>query len=57
MEHVYKGYVLVKNGTKEMPWNIYKMVYSTFHCRSVRKHVGFEKTLKSCKVLIDKYGV
>jgi len=46
--HEYKGFNLVKNGTKEYPWNIYKIDGHGFG-----EHVGFDRTLKACKQAID----
>ena len=53
MEHKYKGYVLIKNGTSKMPWNVYRMKYSKFLGRDVPEWLGFGKTMKQCKADID----
>lgn len=53
MRHYYKGYIMLRNGTKEYPWNIYKLEYSTALCKEVPTHVGFEKTIRDCKAAID----
>ena len=49
MIHKYKGYNLVRNGTRELPWNIYKdgeYGYGDW--------CGCSYTLKSCKIEIDE---
>ena len=46
--HPYKGFNIVKTGTSEYPWNIYKDTG-----RGFGDHVGFEKTIKECKYSID----
>ena len=46
--HKYKNYNIVKTGTTEYPWNIYK---DTGH--GFGDHVGYGKTLSSCKYDID----
>lgn len=43
MEHIYKGFVLKRNGCKEMPWNIY---YKNIH-------LAYDTTMKNCKFAID----
>lgn len=49
MIHKYKGYNIVKTGTKDYPWNIYKNTDIGFG-----DWVGFGKTLKECKTTIDE---
>jgi len=46
--HTYKGYSLVRNGTKENPWNIYKP-----DGHGYGDWVGYGRTLKDCKSDID----
>jgi len=46
MVHKYKGYMIDKDGSREMPWNIYKDNYLNW--------IGCGKTLKECKVNIDQ---
>lgn len=51
--HYYKDYEIVKNGTSEFPWNIYAMRRNPYSRREVRTHVGYARTLKDCKHMID----
>ena len=41
--HEYKGFEIERTGTKEFPWNVYKN----------DKHVGYGRTIKDCKTIID----
>lgn len=43
----------MRNGTRECPWNIYRMDYSKFLKKDVPTHVGYGETLKGCKASID----
>ena len=53
MEHRYKGYILVRNGTREMPWNVYKE-RQYIHVKAVyREWMGFAETMKQAKADID----
>lgn len=49
----YDGYQIVKNGTKDYPYNIYRLNYSNFLGKYVRTPVGYGRTIKSCKADID----
>lgn len=51
--HKYKGYELIKNGTREFPWNIYAMRKNPYSQKEVRTHVGYARTLNDCKIDID----
>jgi hypothetical protein len=53
MTHFYKDFQIVNNGTKEYPWNIYAMRYNPYLKRGSLEHVGYDKTLRACKRLID----
>lgn len=53
MDHKYKGFEIWKTGTKDYPWNIYRMDYSKVLKRAVPTHVGYERTLKECRMAID----
>lgn len=55
MEHQYKGYVIVRNGMKFEPWNIYRKRYSQICGIGYRENVGYGKTLKECKAVIDSW--
>lgn len=48
MTHKYKGFNIVRTGTKTNPWNIYKDDGHGFG-----KWVGFGRTLKECKESIN----
>lgn len=48
--HKYKGFNIVKTGTKSFPWNIYKEDGHGFGSL-----VGCGRTIKDCKFDID-YG-
>ena len=48
IEHKYKGFNIVKTGTKKYPWNIYKDDGHGFG-----KWVGYGETLSGCKMSID----
>lgn len=49
-EHIYKGFVLVRNGTRECPWNVYKkQPNSAVH----GEWLGCGYTFKGCKIDID----
>lgn len=56
MEHKYKGYIIVKNGVKDMPWNIYKVEHSDL-VGEYREWVGFDRTMKACKETIDSEAI
>ena len=43
--HKYKGFDIIKNGTPELPWNIY----------DAYERVGSGRTIKDCKSDIDNY--
>ena len=47
-EHNYKGFNIVRNGTKDCPWNIYKD-----DGYGHGKRVSCDKTIKQCKDSID----
>lgn len=47
MVHHYKGFRIVRTGTKNTPWNIYK-IYPTHN-----EWVGYGKTISECKKEID----
>lgn len=53
MNHTYKGYEIKKTGTTSYPWNIYRIDYSKALKKEVPTHVGFERTLKECRMAID----
>ena len=53
MNHKYKGYEIKRTGTASYPWNIYRMDYSIVLGKEVPTHVGFERTLKDCRIAID----
>ena len=55
MTHYYKGYELRRNGTRAYPWNIYKQRVNPYSKdkNGALFHVGFDRTLKACKVAID----
>lgn len=48
MVHEYKGFNIVKTGTRKFPWNIYKNDGVGFG-----DWVGYGRTLKDCKSDID----
>lgn len=48
--HKYKGFNIVKTGTKSYPWNIY-----TDDGHGFGTWIGYGRTLKDCKIDID-YG-
>lgn len=48
MIHKYKGFNIVRTGTKNNPWNIYKEDGHGFG-----EWVGYGRTLKECKIDID----
>ena len=54
MDHKYKGYIITRTGTKEYPWNIYRLDYSKFLKKEVPTHVGYAETIKACKYMIDE---
>ena len=51
----YKGFLIIKNGTKEMPYNIYAVKKGNVlgHMMDVRDWKGFGKTIKGCKCDIN----
>lgn len=53
-DHTYKGFLITRNGTRDYPWNIYRMDYSKFLKKEVPTHVGFAATLKACRECIDE---
>lgn len=48
MIHRYKGFNIVKTGTRNYPWNIYKE-----DGHGYGEWVGFGRTLRDCKSDID----
>lgn len=48
IERHYKNFIIVKNGTTEYPYNIY-LTYDNKRAEIV----GYDRTLKNCKVSID----
>lgn len=60
-QHFYKGYSLERSGTKEYPWNIYRPAghYKAGPYKGQVKweHVGFERSLKACKALINSGAI
>lgn len=54
MEHTYKGFKIWKTGTKNYPWNIYRMDYSKVLNKEVPTHVGYARTLKECRECINE---
>lgn len=53
MRHTYKGLVILRTGTSEYPWNIYRIDFSKVLNREIYTHVGYERTLKECRNAID----
>lgn len=53
MDHKYKGFEIWRTGTKDYPWNIYRMDYNKVLKKEVPTHVGFAATLKACRECID----
>lgn len=60
MEHKYehngKQYILIKNGTKDCPWNVYEITYSKWLDKNVPSYWGYGETMKQCKADIDEWG-
>lgn len=55
--HTYKGYDLIKDGSPEVPWNVYKsfveISFITKQSVILREWVGYGRTIKDCKKIID----
>lgn len=55
--HTYKGYDIIKDGSKEMPWNIYKPFQSvsfiTKEKITLRRWCGMGTSISQCKSNID----
>ena len=45
----YKGFIIVQDGTNAYPWNIYIDKGNGLY----GEHVGYDRTIKRCKSLID----